>query len=68
MNDTDPIGRPWLCPRCYHVNGDDQGACAFCRRERMTRLAAFVVAILVIVGGAAIHHRITEIAEAHQAG
>ncbi len=68
MTDPDPIGRPWLCPRCYHVNGDDQGKCAFCRSERTTRLWAFVVVVLLIVGGAAVHHRIHEIVTAHQAG
>lgn len=65
---TDPIGRPWICPRCYHVNGADMGACAFCRRERVTRAWAFVIVVMMIIGGSVVRERIHEIITAAHAG
>lgn len=63
-----PIGRPWICARCYHVNGDDVLVCSYCRTERLSRrIAAFVLAVLVIVGGYAVHDRMHDIITARAA-
>ncbi len=59
------MSRQWVCRRCYHVNGDDTGACSYCRSGH-GRLFAFIVVALLIGGVAITAHRAHEIITAHQ--